>query len=216
MHLTALKINFSFLSFFVCFASCKQNTPHLPYYNDAEFTPVFISSEVELTDSIKHTISDFSFFNQEGKTITQKKIEGKIHVANFFFTSCGSICPVMMENIQKASTAFDSDTTVVFLSYSAMPWKDSIGRLKEYATEHNIKNKNWSLLTGKKEDIYQLARRSYFVEGDMGYRKDSSDFLHTEHVILVDKNKHIRGIYNGTLRLEIEQLIKDIEELKQE
>ena len=113
--------------------------------------------------------------------------------------------------------AFEKDSNIVQLSYSVTPWIDNVAKLKTYATNNGIKSANWHLLTGNKAAIYTLARTSYFAEEDLGFTKDSSEFLHTEHILLVDKQKHIRGIYNGTLQLEIEQLIKDIHTLiKQE
>ena len=143
-------------------------------------------------------------------------MEGKIHVANFFFTGCGSICPGMMNKIAKLNHAFEKDSTVVFLSFSVTPWRDSVSRLSEYANSNKIIAPNWHLLTGPKADIYTLARKSYFAEEALGFTKDSTDFLHTEHVLLVDKTGRIRGIYNGTLDLDMEQLGKDIKLLKAE
>ena len=205
-----------FLSFSFLIISCKKDNPVLPYYNTPEFDPVFVQDVKELPSKIPHQISDFSFKDQNNQTITQKDIEGKIHVANFIFTTCGSICPKMINHMERVSSAFPGDQEVVLLSYSVTPWIDSVGRLNKYAKENGISSENWHLLTGSRAKIYELARQSYFAEEDMGYTKDSTEFLHTEHFILVDHNKRIRGIYNGTLQLEIGQLIKDIEELKKE
>lgn len=201
--------------------SCQQSKTSekseiLPYYNTPDFTPIFISDNHEVNTKITHQIADFSFTDQFNKNITQKDIEGKIHVANFFFTTCPSICPKMTNNIKKVETEFMNDSHVLILSYSVTPWQDSVPVLKEYAEGKNIQSKNWHLLTGKQGEIYQLARQSYFAEEDLGYTKDSTEFLHTEHFILVDKTKRIRGIYNGTLELEIKQLIADIKTLKKE
>ena len=143
-------------------------------------------------------------------------IEGKIHVANFIFTSCGSICPTMTRHLKLVQDEFRSDTTVVLLSYSVTPWIDTVDKLKIFADKNGINSTNWHLLTGNKSEIYTLARQSYFAEEDLGFTKDSTEFLHTEHVLLVDKNKRIRGIYNGTLQLEAEQLIEDIKTLTKE
>lgn len=186
----------------------------LPYYNTADFTPHFITAD-EAAKTITHRIADFSFTDQDNQNITQKNIEGKIHVANFFFTACGSICPKMMANLKPAWDGLKKDSNIIFLSYSVTPWIDSVPRLKRYAENEAIQSP-WHLLTGNKAAIYELARTSYFAEEDLGYSKDSTDFLHTEHILLVDKQKRIRGIYNGTLQLEIEQLVKDIAVLKKE
>jgi protein SCO1/2 len=206
------------LFFFLCtiFLSCNSKEERLPYYNTPDFTPVFLENSDAVSDSIPHQISDFSFEDQDGKVITQAAIEGKIHVANFFFTSCGSICPAMTQNLKKASAYFQNDSNVVFLSFSVTPWIDSVPKLKNYQENNNIKNPNWHFLTGKKAAIYRLARRAYFAEEDLGFTKDSTDFLHTEHILLVDKTKRIRGIYNATLKLDIDQLIADIKQLKNE
>jgi len=195
--------------------SSKHNKAVLPYYNNPDFTPHFIAA-AEAEKTISHTIADFSFTDQDAKNITQKSIAGKIHVANFFFTACGSICPAIMKNIKAAQESIKQDSNVVFLSYSVTPWLDSVAKLKKYADHYSISSSNWHLLTGNKAEIYKLARTSYFAEEDIGYSKDSSEFLHTEHILLIDKHKRLRGIYNGTLQLETEQLAKDIEALKME
>jgi len=205
------------ISIVIAFAGCasKQSASLLPYYNTPDFTPHFVTAAAATT-TITHTIADFSCTDQFGKTVTQKNIEGKIHIANFFFTACGSICPKMMSNLKATYDGFKGDTTIVLLSYSVTPWRDSVERLKKYADHNDIKYANWHLLTGNKGDIYKLARTSYFAEEDFGFSKDSSQFLHTEHILLIDKQKRIRGIYNGTLELETQQLAKDIELLKKE
>ena len=208
----------------VCLISCtialvhcnsKQKIAVLPYYNTPDFTPHFITT-AQAAVTITHTIANFSCTNQFGKQITQKDIEGKIHVANFFFTACGSICPRMMDNLKAAYGAFKTDTAIAFLSYSVTPWRDSVAILKKYAANNDINLANWYLLTGNKATIYKLARTAYFAEEDFGFSKDSSQFLHTEHILLIDKQKKIRGIYNGTMQLETAQLAKDIIALKSE
>lgn len=197
--------------------SCENNkAPNaLPYYNTANFDPQFLSS-VEAEKKINHTIANFSMTDQYNKTITQNDIEGKIHVANFFFTSCGSICPKMTNNLIAVQEFMKNEKDILLFSYSVTPWKDSVPVLKSFAKEYKITSPNWHLLTGKKEEIYELARKSYFAEENIGFSKDTTEFLHTEHILLVDKNKKIRGIYNATLELEIQQLIKDISTLKKE
>lgn len=132
------------------------------------------------------------------------------------FTSCGSICPKMTANLQTVSTAFAADSNVLLLSYSVTPWIDTKEKLKAYKESRNITNPAWHFLTGDKGAIYTLARQSYFAEEDMGFTKDSTEFLHTEHLVLVDGTGRIRGVYNGTLPLETEQLVKDIRQLKEE
>jgi protein SCO1/2 len=206
------------LSVSLFFFSCKNNAPKetLPFYNTPNFSPLFISDSKAVAKEVPHQIADFSFKNQNDETITQSTIEGKIHVADFFFSSCGSICPIMTNNMKKIDSIYKGDKNVVLLSYSVTPWLDSVNILKKYAERYQITNPNWHLLTGSKSEIYKLARQSYFAEEDLGFTKDSTNFLHTEHFLLIDKGKRIRGIYNGTLELEIMQLIKDIKVLKDE
>ena len=196
---------------------CSGSGPEaLPYYNSPEFTPLFITDAHEVARQVTHTIGPFRFFNQGGGTISHHNIEDKIHVANFVFTSCGSICPKLTNHMKLVSGAFGNDSSVVMLSYSVTPWIDNVPTLKSYTERNNINSNNWHFLTGRKSEIYSLARQSYFAEEDLGFTKDSTEFLHSEHIILVDKTKRIRGIYNGTLELDVRQMIEDIQRLKME
>jgi len=197
---------------------CRQQVAYktLPYYNAPDFTPIFLKGSDNVEKNINHTIGKFALTNQDGQTFSEKDVKGKIQVANFFFTGCGSICPGMMSKLRKLNNKCAKDPGIVFLSFSVTPWRDSVSRLREYATSNKIIAPNWQLLTGPKADIYSLARKSYFAEEALGFTKDSTDFLHTEHVLLVDKSGRIRGIYNGTLDLDMEQLGKDIKLLKAE
>ena len=194
---------------------CSTNNTSIPFYNSPDFTPYFLSNG-EVEEIISHKISDFSFINQNEKTITNKEIEGKIHIANFMFTSCTSICPDMTGNMKLIEKAFSNDPRVVILSYSVTPWIDTPDKLADYVEFNDIKTNNWHFLTGSKNEIYSLARESYFAEETMGFSKDSTDFLHTEYFILVDRDKRIRGIYNGTLMLEALQVVEDISVLLDE
>ena len=197
--------------FFIGLVGCKTNRQEnvLPYYNTPDFTPIWTNSK-EAATKITHHIGNFSFTDQEGKTITQDNIKGKIHVANFFFSNCTAICPKMTINFESLQKTFADNDNVVLLSYSVMPWVDSIQQLKTYAAKYGVNSAKWHLLTGNQSAIYSLARQSYFAEEQIGFAKDSSEFLHTEHFILVDKQNYIRGIYNGTLALETERLTSDI------
>ncbi len=216
MYRTAFLASSILLSLLSILSCSDKKEEGLPYYNTPDFTPLFMRTLEEANKKISHTIGTFSFTDQHGKSITEKDIEGKIHVANFIFTSCGSICPVMTKHLKLVQEQFANNSDVVILSYSVTPWIDDVSHLKKYADENAITSPNWHLLTGKKSEIYTLARQSYFAEEDLGFTKDSTEFLHTEHVVLIDQSKKIRGIYNGTLQLEIEQAIKDINELTRE
>ena len=204
------------------FIGCKKTNKEditsrvdeLPYYNEASFTPKWIDAKSDKLNTF-HQIPNFSLTNQEGKNITQKTFQNKIYVTDFFFTTCPGICPIMTKNMNLVQQAFKDDNEVLMLSHSVTPTKDSVPQLKKYALEKSIGN-NWHLVTGDKKEIYDLGRQSYFVEEDLGEPKGLNDFLHTENFILIDKNKHIRGIYNGLNKNDVNQLIADIKNLKKE
>ena len=202
--------------------SCKNNkeetvssrVANLPYYNEASFTPKWIATKSDVL-KLFHKIPNFSFTNQDGKNITHKTFEDKIYVTDFFFTTCPGICPRMTKNMDIIQQEFIKDSSVLLLSHSVTPTIDSVAQLKKYAIDKNI-DKNWHLVTGDKKEIYNLGRQAYFVEEDLGTPKGIDDFLHTENFVLVDKNKHIRGIYNGLNRNAVQQLIADIKTLQKE
>jgi len=200
---------YKFILLGVLFVGCSQ-PESLPFYNSSDFKPLFLSTR-NAEKEVPHTITSFAFKNQLNQIIGTKDVLGKVHIANFMFTQCGSICPTMTNNLKRLEEQFMEQKDVVMLSYSVTPWIDSVPKLKSYTLDYEITKKEWHFLTGKTSDIYTLARKSYFAEEDLGFTKDSTDFLHTEHVLLVDQDLKIRGVYNGTLSLEITQLGKDIE-----
>ncbi len=214
------RIVFSKSSILILFAlfffSCNSNENALPYYNSPDFTPHFIYNKEEVEKHISHKIGAFSFQDQEGNYFSDKQLKGNIHVANFIFTTCGSICPKMTENLLPVSHHFKNNSKVIFLSFSVTPWIDSVAVLKNYYIKNQIDNPHWHFLTGQKVKIYELARTSYFAEEDLGFSKDSTEFLHTEHTLLIDSNLRIRGIYNGTLKTDMNQLRDDITTLLNE
>lgn len=187
--------------------ACERE--HLPYYHTADFTPWWPGEQPVDVDTL-HTIANFSFIDQEGNRLTRDSLRGRVYVANFFFTACPSICPRMTDELQEVQRAFSDNKRVNIVSHSVMPWVDSVSRLREFAAIHHVHYPQWRLVTGRQRDIYELARQSYFAEEVAGFTRDSTDFVHTEHCLLVDGDGHLRGIYNGTLRLEIERLITDI------
>ena len=199
---------FKFVLLSVVLVGCSQ-PESLPFYNSPDFKPLFLNAQ-EAQKEVPHTIGSFAFKNQLGQIIGTKDVLGKVHIANFMFTQCGSICPIMTNNLKRLEEQFMEQKDVVMLSYSVTPWMDSVPRLKSYAQDYEVTKKEWHFLTGKTSDIYTLARKSYFAEEDLGFTKDSTDFLHTEHVLLIDQALKIRGVYNGTLPLEIKQLAQDI------
>lgn len=203
---------FRLFSIIVLFGSCKDDVRKLPYYDTADFTPKW-----ELpADTTFHQVRPFTFTTQENETFSEKDMEEKICVADFFFTSCPGICPKLATSMNALQTAFLNDDEIVLLSHTVTPEKDSVPVLKKYAVKNKVAYKRWKLLTGKQSDIYDVGRRYYFVEEDLGVNSDSSVFLHTENFVLVDKNRHIRGIYNGLDPNSMQALKNDIAVLKME
>lgn len=186
----------------------------LPVFNPADVNPKLVD-ETLLHIRRNHKVSNFELINQNGDTITEADYEGKIYVADFFFTRCMTICPVMTTNMAKIQEAFLDDDDVMFLSHSVTPVIDSVSVLRAYADVKGVIDAKWNITTGDKKHIYQLARKSYFAvldEGDGGLQ----DFVHTENFVLVDKKKQIRGFYDGTDLEDINRLILDIKILQKE
>ena len=187
-----------------------------------ELLPVFQPAEVnaELVDSTLHykkkyhTIAPFSLKNQNGETITEATYEDKIYVADFFFTTCQTICPVMTDHMAQIQQELKNDAEVLLLSHTVQPEVDTVTQLKKYALEKGVNDEKWNLVTGDKEQIYNLARKSYLAAKDAPY--SPYELIHTENFVLVDKKKRIRGFYDGTQPEAIVELLKDIEILKNE
>jgi|TARA_B100001059_G_scaffold178971_1_gene179600 protein SCO1/2 len=187
-----------------------------------EVLPIFQPAQVneELVDSTiqhvrkYHTIADFSLINQNGKTVTQETYKNKIYIADFFFTTCQTICPIMTDHMVILQNQLKLDPEVMLLSHTVTPKIDSVAQLKKYAIEKGVLDAKWNLVTGDKKEIYQLARKSYLAvksNGDGG----EYDMIHTENFMLVDQKKRIRGYYDGTNIEDIELLLRDIELLKE-
>ena len=194
----------------------KLLTPEkrLPIYSPIDVNPRLVDASLQHVKK-NHKIANFSLLNQNGEEVTQNVFQDKIYVADFFFTRCGTICPIMTTNMAAVQKAFLNDTLVLLLSHSVTPIMDSVSVLKEYAVNKEVIDAKWHLVTGDKKEIYKLARKSYFAvldEGDGG----AQDFIHTEQFILVDKKKRIRGYYDGTDSKEIKRIIDDIYLLKKE
>ncbi|SRR5258706_2347135 len=204
-----LHLSWILIVFMIVTGGCKQKSG-LPFYNTADLTPAWNNDKAG-----EHHIPSFSFVDQNNEIVSEKTFANKIYIANFFFTSCGSICPRMTSNLLKVQKAFPANDHIGFISHTVTPWIDSVSRLKKYAKRFELDNR-WHLVTGDKNTIYGLARRSYFAEEETGFSRDSTEFLHTEHILLVDRNKQIRGVYNGTLELEIDRMIDDIQLLLKE
>lgn len=180
----------------------------LPIYNPADVNPELVDSTVQYIQKY-HTIADFSFINQNGKTITQKDYEGKIYVADFFFTTCGSICPIMTTNMVDVQKAFLDNPKVKLLSHTVFPETDSVPVLKQYAIKKGVDDRKWNLVTGDKKAIYTMARKSYLAV-KLGKPSELYDMVHTENFVLIDTKRRVRGFYDGTKKEEIQRLIEDI------
>ena len=212
-------ILFLFSIFFSCSTSTEtertSRVDTLPYYEDAIFTPHWLASDSEELKQF-HQIPSFQLVNQNGDTITEQTFKDKIFVVDFFFTTCPGICPKMTASMGSLQSKIEGLEDVLLMSHSVMPRYDSVAILKDYAIEHGVLDKKWHLVTGDRDHIYDLGRNYYFVEEDLGLEKEPDDFLHTENFVLIDKNRHIRGIYNGLNKVAVNQLYADIKTLSSE
>ena len=189
-----------------------QPKRRLPIYQPNMVNAELVDSTLQHVKKY-HRIADFSMLNQNGDTITQENYRDKIYVADFFFTTCPTICPIMTANLVEVQAALANDPEVLLLSHSVTPEIDSVAQLKKYAIEKGVNDAKWNLVTGDKKQIYELARKSYLAvqeDGDGG----PFDMIHTENFILVDKQRRIRGFYDGTKEEEMDRLLSDIEILK--
>jgi len=207
-------IVFSILSIIimVLFYNALQPKKTLTIYQPSMVNAELVDSTLQHVKKY-HTIADFSLTNQNGKIITQKDYTDKIYIADFFFTTCPTICPIMTKNMAGIQAQIIDDDDVLLLSHSVTPVIDSVAQLKKYALEKGVNDAKWNLVTGDKKQIYQLARKSYLAvknDGDGG----PFDMIHTENFILVDKERRIRGFYDGTKIEEIEKLMEDLDILK--
>ncbi len=203
----------------VCCSNQRPTAPEgheiLPYYNEASFTPNWLDEQDPELENI-HTIRDFLLVNQDGQSVSQSTFRGKLYITDFFFTTCPGICPKMTANLSILQDTFRHEDKVLLLSHSVTPEKDSVAVLKRYAEGHGVISGKWHLVTGGRQDIYQLGRHEYFVEEDLGLERDADEFLHTENFVLVDHQSRIRGIYNGLKSNSINQLISDVRILLKE
>ncbi len=167
------------------------------------------------TDTVYHTIDSFSFTNQDGKTVTDKDYNGCIYVTDFFFTTCHSICPVMSNQMERVYNKYKGNMEVKFLSHTVDPEIDTVEQLKRYAIQHNADASQWNFVTGSKKDLYAIARKSYLLNAEQG-DGGPDDFIHTQNFALIDKDKRIRGFYDGTDTTDMNQMMKDMDLLLKE
>ena len=191
----------------------------LRVYNPADVNPTLVDPSVQDVNK-DHTIADFSFQNQLGNTITKVDVKGKIFVTDFFFTTCGGICPEMSTQLQRVQQEFSDDDNFMILSHTVNPSIDTVETLYKYAQRFEADSSKWWFLTGSKKDLYTMARKSYLIvpdEADPNFdHGGESDFLHTENFVLIDPDGRIRGFYDGTNPNEINELFRGVYDLKRE
>ncbi|MBX3165033.1 MAG: SCO family protein [Bacteroidetes bacterium] len=191
------------------FVSKQENKPlrYLPHYG--------AKNAVKLNDTSYHRIPDFEFVNQYNDVVTQETVKNKIYVTEYFFTTCKSICPVMNRHLQSVYKEFHNNPDFLILSHTVDPETDSVSVLRDYAEMHGVQDKKWLFVTGEKKKLYELARQGYLLNAEEG-NGGEEDFIHTQNFALIDKNRHIRGFYDGTDSLEIVRLIQEIKLLMKE
>lgn len=192
----------------------KEELTKLPVFNPNELNTELVD-ENQRNVTKDHKVADFSFFNQDGKKVTLDDVKDKVYVADFFFTTCPGICPKMKKQMSRLYKEFKSRNDFILLSHTVMPEVDSVEVMAEFAKKQGALSEKWMFLTGEKQEIYRMARQSYFAvktKGDGG----PDDFIHTENFILVDKNQRLRGFYDGTSTEDVDRLIQDIYTLYKE
>jgi len=188
----------------VFFKTTQEKIPlrQLPYFDPKDYSGIKKEGH--------HEVPPFSFTDQYGKTVTQQATEGKVYVTDYFFTTCQSICPVMSDQLVHVYQKYKERPDFLILSHTVDPETDTVEQMLDYAKKHGVNDEKWLFLTGTKKDLYALARKGYMLnaeEGDGG----QEDFIHTQNFALVDKERHIRGYYDGTDSLEVQRLINDLQ-----
>ncbi len=174
-----------------------------------------ILSNGKTPDTIWHQVSNFHFTDQNGQPITQQNLTGSVYVADYIFTTCPGICKDMSREMERVYAAYADNAEVKIVSHTSKPEEDSVSVLKDYAVRHGVKDhQKWLFLTGNIDSLYKMAVKDYFIVDDV--HEESSNFVHTERFVLIDKQKHIRGYYDGTNPVDVDRLIKDISHLLKE
>jgi protein SCO1/2 len=186
----------------------------LKVYNPVDLNPALVDESVRNVDKL-HRVGAFKLTDQDGKEVTENNFKDKIYITDFFFVTCPTICPKMTKQMDRVYHEFEKNEDISFLSHTVMPESDSVPVFKEYADEIGVSSDKWKFVTGDRKQIYNLARKTYFAaitEGDGGL----DDFVHTENFVLVDKEKKLRGFYDGTSKKDVDRLIVDIYALLEE
>ena len=183
--------------------------PQLPIYNPSDLNPAVVDESLQ-GKGMDHRVADFSLTDQTGTIRTQKDLQGKIYITDFFFTTCPSICKDMAKGMRRLQEEFKDEPRIVLVSHSVMPKIDTVAQLRAYADRNGAIDSKWIFLTGEEEQIQDLARKSYFVVKEDGSSFDEHEFIHTDNFVLVDTKKRLRGFYSGVSDLEIDKLIADV------
>ncbi len=200
--------NYILLILILSITSCTNEIKKLPVYGRKEITEKVINGQVYI-DTLDHTVKNFSFYNQDSVEVTNETFNNSIYVADFFFTTCPTICPIMKNNLLLVYNEFSENKNVKYLSHTINPEYDNTKMLKKYAQRLGVSSDRWHFVTGEIEDIYKIAEDSYMVSA-VEDEKEPGGFLHSGTFLLIDSNKNIRGIYDGTSELEMSRLISDI------
>lgn len=207
-------IKYLFYFLFLALIACSSEVKKLPILGEREAISKIVEGK-EVIDTLYATVPPFSFINQEGDTVTQDLVQHKIYVADFFFVSCPTICPIMKREMLRVYQAYKGDTSLYLLSHTIDPQHDTIALLKQFATDLGVEGKQWQFLTGQREKIYEMAEKGYYATA-LPDSTEPGGFVHSGGFILVDRQGRVRGIYDGTDAQKVDELIADIALLKQE
>lgn len=193
----------------ILFSACKPKQQPLPIFGERDFNG---------TDTVFHTIAPFSFVDQDSAIVTNETFKGKMYVADFFFTTCRTICPIMKTQMKRVYDATAKDPDVLILSHTIDPAYDDVPRLNNFARMLGVSSDRWHFVTGEQDSIYKIAQTSYFVTAreDRSVADRSDSFIHNGAFLLIDKQQRIRGKYDGTREADVDRLLKDIEKLRNE
>ena len=195
--------------------ACSTTRDGLPYFRDQDLTPEWLSMRTASAPTM-HRVHSFSLLDQRGRVVTEREIAGHVTVVHFFYATCARVCPRTQSSVARWLRAMPSDNRIQVLSHTVQPERDSVAALAEYATMHEIVDARWRLLTGPRTTIESLAATSYFVNLTDGRSYGTTDLEHTETLSLIDQQGRIRGIYNGTLQLDMERMADDARVLLRE
>lgn len=188
------------------FSSCKQKEQRLPIFGERDFNG---------TDTVYHTIAPFSFVDQDSTVITNDTFKDKMYVADFFFTTCRTICPIMKTQMKRVYDATANDKDILILSHTIDPAYDDVARLHDFARMLDVKSDRWHFVTGVQDSIYKMAQTSYFVTAKEE-KAEPDGFIHNGAFLLIDKHQRIRGKYDGTREADVDRLLNDIKKLRNE